>query len=328
MSSINTSTRTSTRLTENKIILVTRKTRLEELIVKYNTVGQARFYIEHLGGDFAAYQAEHDNYMACISAAESSLLRLARLQKIDRSFLPNMIFSRDDIVIALGQDGLVVNTMKYLDGQRLIGVNPDVQRWDGVLLPFQVSDLPSIVPEVLQQRRPVREVTMAMARLNNGQTMLGVNDIFIGPKTHISASYTIQLQNHQERQSSSGIIVSTGLGSTGWMKSILTGAAALQERFDDPRLMIYNIAAESPTYTAAWDARELMFAVREPFPSKTSSATLVRGQIQEDSKLQVTSLMPEHGVIFSDGIEADYLEFNAGLTAEIGIADRRGYLVV
>lgn len=326
MSSINASA--TTRMTENKIILVTRKTRLEELIVKYNTVGQARFYIEHLGGDFAAYQAEHDNYMACISAAESSLLRLARLQKIDRSFLPNMIFGRDDIVIALGQDGLVVNTMKYLDGQHLIGVNPDVQRWDGVLLPFQARDLPKIVPEVLEQRRPVREVTMAMARLNNGQTMLGVNDIFIGPKTHISASYTIQLEDRHERQSSSGIIVSTGLGSTGWMKSILTGAAALHERIDDPRLMIYNIASEPLTYTTDWDARELMFAVREPFPSKTSSATLVCGQIQENSKLQVTSLMPEHGVIFSDGIEADYLEFNAGLTAEIGIADRRGYLVV
>lgn len=326
MSSINASA--TTRMTENKIILVTRKTRLEELIVKYNTVGQARFYIEHLGGDFAAYQTEHDNYMACISAAESSLLRLARLQKIDRSFLPNMIFGRDDIVIALGQDGLVVNTMKYLDGQHLIGVNPDVQRWDGVLLPFQARDLPKIVPEVLEQRRPVREVTMAMARLNNGQTMLGVNDIFIGPKTHISASYTIQLEDRHERQSSSGIIVSTGLGSTGWMKSILTGAAALHERIDDPRLMIYNIASEPLTYTTDWDARELMFAVREPFPSKTSSATLVCGQIQENSKLQVTSLMPEHGVIFSDGIEADYLEFNAGLTTEIGIADRRGYLVV
>ncbi len=318
----------ATRQTENKIILVTRKTRLEELIVKYNTIGQARFYIEHLGGDFAAYQAEHDNYLACISAAESSLAQLARLQKIDRSFLPNMIFGRNDIVVAVGQDGLVVNTMKYLDGQRLIGVNPDARRWDGVLLPFQASDLSKIVPEALQERRPVREVTMAMARLNNGQTMLGVNDIFIGPKTHTSASYSLQLQERREQQSSSGIIISTGMGSTGWMKSILTGAAALHEQIDDPRMMIYNIAAEPLTYKASWDARELMFAVREPFPSKTSSATLVRGQIQENSKLQVTSMMPEHGVIFSDGIEADYLEFNAGLTAEIGVADRRGYLVV
>lgn len=322
--------RSAERQTENKIILVTRKTRLEELIAKYNTVGQARFYIEHLGADFSSYQAEHDNYQACIKAAETSLLRLGRLQIVERGFVPNMIFGEHDIVIALGQDGLVVNTMKYLDGQRLIGVNPDAQRWDGVLLPFEVSDLPSLVPEVLRQRRPVREVTMAMARLNNGQTMLGVNDIFIGPKSHISAHYTIQSDGQQERQSSSGIIVSTGLGSTGWMKSVLAGASAICQPLADDTS--YDFPYEPPLIpmpaSSSWDARELQFAVREPFPSKTSSTNLVHGRIRDHASLQVTSLMPEHGVIFSDGIEADYLEFNAGLTAEIGVADRRGYLVM
>ena len=183
------------RLTENKIILVTRKTRLEELIAKYNTIGQARFYIEHLGADFNAYLAEHEHYRACVSQAETSLLGLARLQIIERSFLPNMIFAEKDIVIALGQDGLVANTMKYLNGQQLIGVNPDVQRWDGVLLPFQVRDLPHLLPDVFAQRRQISEVTMAKASLNNGQSIYGVNDIFIGPRSHTSALYTLRLQN-------------------------------------------------------------------------------------------------------------------------------------
>ncbi|MFZ6873817.1 sugar kinase [Undibacterium sp. Di27W] len=318
--------RAAERQTENKIILVTRKTRLEELIVKYNTVGQARFYIEHLGADFSSYQAEHDNYQACVKAAETSLLRLGRLQIVDRGFVPNMIFGEHDIVIALGPDGLVVNTMKYLDGQRLIGVNPDARRWDGVLLAFEVSDLPSLVPEVLNRRRPVREVTMAVARLNNGQTMLGVNDIFIGPRSHISAHYTIQSDGQQERQSSSGIIVSTGLGSTGWMKSVLAGASAICQPLADD--LPYELPLIPMPASSSWDARELQFAVREPFPSKTSSTNLVHGLIRDHASLQITSLMPEHGVIFSDGIEADYLEFNAGLTAEIGVADRRGYLVM
>ena len=46
------------RLTENKIILVTRPTRLDELIGRFNTVQQAQFYIEHLGADFSDYLAE------------------------------------------------------------------------------------------------------------------------------------------------------------------------------------------------------------------------------------------------------------------------------
>jgi len=317
------------RLTENKIILVTRKTRLEELIVKYNTIDQARFYIEHLGADFNTYLAEHENYRACVSQAETTLLQLARLQIIERSFLPNMIFGRDDIVVALGQDGLVVNTMKYLDGQQLIGVNPDPRQWDGILLPFQVRDLVRLLPEVFTQRRQIREVTMAKASLNNGQAIYGVNDIFIGQKSHTSALYTLQLQEQQERQSSSGIIVSTGLGSTGWIKSIMAGATALLDHVKDPRLDLYGLSSK-PATTAImdWEARELMFAVREPFPSKTSFVNLVHGCITQKTHLQITSHMAENGVIFSDGIEADYLEFNAGLTAEIGVADKRGYLVM
>ncbi len=33
------------RLTENKIILVVRQTRLDELVAKYNTLAQAQFYV-------------------------------------------------------------------------------------------------------------------------------------------------------------------------------------------------------------------------------------------------------------------------------------------
>lgn len=52
---------------------------------------------------------------------------------IDRSLLPNFLFGDDDIVVAIGQDGLVANTLKYLTEQVLIGVNPDPHRWDGIL---------------------------------------------------------------------------------------------------------------------------------------------------------------------------------------------------
>jgi hypothetical protein len=37
--------------------------------------------------------------------------------------------------------------------------------------------------------------------------------------------------------------------------------------------------------------------------------------------------MPERGVIFSDGIEADFLEFNSGSKATISVAERQGRLV-
>jgi NAD kinase len=304
------------RLTENKIILVVRKTRLEELIAKYNTLNQAQFYVEHLGADFSDYLNEHDNYQRCIKEMQAALQRLGRLQMVDRGFLPNFLFGPQDIVVVLGQDGLVANTLKYLNGHPLIGVNPDPQRWDGVLLPFKVEDVETIVPEVFAERREIQEVTMAKAELNNGQTLYGVNDIFIGPRSHTSARYIIEQSNTKEQHSSSGLIVSTGLGSTGWLKSMLTGAAAISRQ------------ESAPSVQSAWDADFLYFTVREPFPSKTSAASLVFGKITNESLLSVTSQMPENGVIFSDGIEADYLEFNSGIIARLGIAEKKGHLVL
>lgn len=309
------------RLTENKIVLVTRKTRLEELVAKYNTVSQARFYVEHLGTDFTEYVSEHETYQRSRHEAETTLQRLGRVQVIDRAFLPNFMFGPQDIVIALGQDGLVANTLKYLDGHPLVGINPDRRRWDGVLLPFDVCDLVTIVPDILGGRHKVREVTMAKAQLNNGQYLYGVNDIFIGPKSHTSARYTIKLGGKQEQQSSSGIIVSTGLGSTGWLTSLLAGATAIASGG------IQQTGKKTHDARFPWDADYLRFTVREPFPSKTSAASLVFGTIAGHSKLMLTSQMAENGVIFSDGIEADYLEFSSGLVAELSIAEKKGHLV-
>ncbi|MCC9032632.1 hypothetical protein LMH45_11125, partial [Neisseria gonorrhoeae] len=62
--------------------------------------------------------------------------------------MTNYIFAADDIVVTLGQDGMVANTLKYLNGQPLVGVNPEPKRWDGVLLPFEPSQVASVLPGV------------------------------------------------------------------------------------------------------------------------------------------------------------------------------------
>src|SRR5215475_7276499 len=113
------------RLTENKIVLVTRPTRLAELVIRFNTVSQARFYVEHQGADFSDYLAEDDTYHHALVETQEILARIGRLQTVDRAFLPNFVFAPDDTIVTLGQDGLVANTLKYLDGQSVVGVNPD-----------------------------------------------------------------------------------------------------------------------------------------------------------------------------------------------------------
>ena len=307
---------------QEKIVLITRPSRLAGLKRRFSTRARAQFYVEHLHADFKDYESEDEQYDRSVKEATEHLRAFRRVQVIDRSYLPNFLFGPKDIVVALGQDGLVANTLKYLEGQPLLGVNPDVKRWDGILLPFEVNDLPKIMPQVVAEKRPLKSVTMAEARLNTQQVFYAVNDFFIGAKSHISARYEIRHGTRHEQHSSSGVIVSTGLGSTGWLRSILTGSQIIASASHGrpPLLDKYK--------PVPWDTKHLLFSVREPLPSKNSQAGLIFGQVTADNPLKLTSQMAENGVIFSDGIESDFAEFNSGTSATILPSKRHGILVV
>lgn len=303
----------------NKIVIVTRKTRLQELVRKYNTVEQAGFYIEHMGADFSDYVTEDRRYREALKQVADSAERFARVQIIERDFVPNMIFGKRDIVIAVGQDGLVANVMKYLDEQPLIGVNPDTGRWDGILLAFEAGQMAGLLPKILAGNFHARQITMAEASTKDGQKMLAVNDLFIGCQTHTSARYEMTWNGKRENQSSSGIIISTGLGATGWYKSIMAQANRMAELFHCGQIK------EAPL---AWDDNRLTFMVREAYPSRTTQADLIYGKINREDDFRVVSKMTARGVVFSDGIEEDAVEFNAGTEIVVGIADKKGLLVV
>ena len=67
----------------------------------------------------------------------------------------------------------------------------------------------------------------------------------------------------------------------------------------------------------------MIYTVREPFPSEVTGTPLTFGVIDTHHPLTITSHMAGNGVIFSDGIEADYLSFNSGATATISVADKK-----
>jgi len=310
----------STTARDRRVVLITRRTRLEELVARHNTLSQARFYVEHLEADFGDYLAENEAYARSLRQTVQALEAWGRYQIVDRSMLPNFVFAPDDLVVALGQDGLVANTLKYLDGQPLAGVNPDPARWDGVLLPFAPQDLPQVLSDAAADRRPCRSVTMAEAVLSDGQRLRAVNDLFIGPRSHTSALYELTYAGRSEFQSSSGLIVSTGLGSTAWLKSVVTGSVSVAAAVGAVR--------KAPAYQSLdWESPSLVFAVREPFPSRVSQTSLVYGAVDDRHTLSVRSRMPEHGVIFSDGIESDFLRFTSGMQARIGVAAVQGRLL-
>jgi len=314
-----------------KVVLVCRKTRYKELLMKYQTVSNAKFYLESLGADFSDYVTEDKVYEKSLHVITHELQQWGRYQIIDRQHLPNYVFAEDDIVIVLGQDGTVANTLKYLTVQPLIGVNPDANRWDGLLLPFNPQDVAALLPEVARKKRNLSEITMAEATLTDGQSMVAVNDFFIGTRTHTSSFYDIEYQGVQEKHSSSGLIVSTGLGSTAWLSSVVAGSMAIASSVansgNHSEDMAPSASDASKLARMPWDTNQLMFAVREPFVTKTTSANIVFGKIPRDSPLTIRSNMPDKGVIFSDGIESDFIRFDAGLEATVKVSEQRGHLV-
>src|SRR5271165_1028412 len=175
-------------LMREKIVIVTRKTRLEELVERFNTRKQAKFYIEHMGLDFTEYEREHEVYVEAVARLRQELARFDRkLQWIDWTFLPNFVSAPEDAVVTVGRDGLVVNTAKYLDGQPIVAVNPDPGRIDGILVPFSAETAAAGVGRVLERKARCHAITMAEARLNDGQRLVAVNDFYIGQRTHVSS---------------------------------------------------------------------------------------------------------------------------------------------
>jgi NAD kinase len=294
--------------TIEKVCIVTKETPFQSLVNRFGTKGQAKFILESRHANADEFERYDHAYQNVVDEIRSGMLAGVQVAVVDFRFLPTYQFDPRAVVVTIGPDGLVANTAKYLENQPILAVNPDPETIDGVMAQHSWWS----AKQMLRGETGVREshLTMAEVVLGDGQKLYAVNDLFIGQRTHVSARYEIEFAGNRETQSSSGIIVSTGAGSTGWRKSIMMGAGGLLG------------TEEVADYEFARDARQLAFSVREPFASRSTQAGLIGGMLSDGEELLVTSQMAQNGVIFSDGVEADYLEFNGGQTAHIRVSDR------
>lgn len=306
-------------MTVDRIVLVTRETRLDGLLTRYGTRGNARFQIEQTGGDFSDYEDEDRVYREAVSAVRRGVDFDLPVLEIDRALVPTYAFSGQELIVTVGQDGLVANVARYVGAQPIVGVNPDPRRFDGVLLPFLPEDTRAVAQAVLRGKAIDRRVTLSEATLHDGQRLTAFNDLFIGAASHVSARYTITCAEGSEVHSSSGLLVATGAGSTGWLSSVFNMVSGVGAAFG---------REVCPPVRLEWDDPRLFWVAREPFRSRHSSARLVCGFIEPGDQLIVESSMAADGVIFGDGVERDYLGFNAGAKASIRASQLSARLVV
>ncbi|HXU06686.1 MAG TPA: hypothetical protein VN903_37275 [Polyangia bacterium] len=290
-----------------RAVVVTRPTELEALLARHGTREQARFFIEQRGRKLPEVEERHQRRERALAVVSAALPLRWRRAHIDRADLSRFVFGPEDLIIVVGQDGLVANVAKYLSGQAVLGVNPDRDLYDGILVrhePEAARDL--LANSAGRWRTEMR--TMVQATTDDGQRVLALNEIFVGHRTHQSARYRIRVGDSEETQSSSGVIVASGTGATGWARSIA------RQKGDPPRL-------PSPT-----DGR-LAFFVREPFPSHATGTSIEQGTLGERDVLRICSEMNELGTVFGDGIEDDRIDLAWGMRLDIGVAPDRLNLI-
>ena len=292
-----------------RVVVVTRRSEYDELLRRHGTRGQAAFFLDTRGLELGPVEKRHERLEEARLRVQGAIPRGWRRARVERDDLSRFVFEPSDIVVAVGQDGLVANVAKYLEGQPVIGINPDPENFDGVLVPHPPARAQALLAACGANRQQCQHRTMVEARLDDGQRLVALNEIFVGARTHQSARYRLALGETQERHSSSGVIVTTGTGATGWALSIRR-----QRRCD--------LELPSP------EDPKLAFFVREAFPSIATGTDLTEGLLTSQDGLEVISEMGGGGVIFGDGIEDDRLDFRWGVRATIRRADRTLDLVL
>ncbi|OIQ42043.1 MAG: hypothetical protein BM560_06255 [Roseobacter sp. MedPE-SWde] len=291
-----------------RVVLVSRETEYAALLAKHGTRGQAEFFLSSRGQKMVELDEREALQSRALAAAKEIVPADWSFVHVLRQDLNRFLFRPEDIVVPIGQDGLVANIAKYLDGQPVIGISPDPASSENVLIRHGVDRLPKLLKAAASADIDIQARAMVEANAGDGLTLLALNEIFIGHRSHQSARYVVQVDGSEEFQSSSGMIIATGTGLTGWAKSIMT--------------------ATHRTFEIAPEERRAAFFAREPWPSRTSGCDIAAGEIAEQRQLSVLSRMNEGGVIFADGIEQDFLPFDWGTQAKIALAERRLSLVV
>lgn len=296
----------------DRIVIVTKPSRLEELVRQHLTEGTAQFVLESRGQSIESYKEEDAVYRAALAQVRQQIPNDIPVTSVNREDLPNFLFRDKDLIVVCGPDGLFANLAKYVGNQPILTVNPDPKNIAGVLMLFPPQAVGDMIAKAQEGKHQCEQLPFVKASIDDDRVIWGINDIFIGRKDHVSARYEISFGHQKEPQSSSGIIVSTGVGSTGWMRSIATMVSGLTREGMSNKLSVLPDATSN----------ELVFVVREPFPSPNTGTSIVTGRVIPGQPLVVDSAMPEGGYVFSDGVVEKATEWNAGSKVVVSVGDR------
>ncbi|MEU1483984.1 hypothetical protein [Streptomyces sp. NPDC005752] len=287
-----------------RAVLVHRTTEYEELLARHGTHGQAAFVLAGRGRSIEEVADRHRRNEEALTEVAAAVPLRWRRTRVERADLDRFLFGPEDVVVVVGQDGLVANTAKYLTGQPVVGIDTDPGRNPGILVRHRVRDAAALCRAAASPGGPVDALTMTEAVADDTQRLLALNEIYLGSPGHQTARYRIGpdgATSTGEPQASSGVLVGTGTGSTGWLRSLW-------------------LERGSPLRLPAPSDPRLVWFVREAWPSPATGTSMVVGELGRGDGLRLT-VESDRMVVFGDGMESDALELTWGQSVRLGIAD-------
>jgi NAD+ kinase len=201
------------------------------------------------------------------------------------------------LVLTLGGDGTFLSTAHFIDNQLILGINDNPKRSEGYLTTATLKTLDKKLQQISKNKIKIKEYTREKVNIIKKDCCIitehALNETYFGNiNPHHPSNYKMIYKNKKESQRSSGVLITTGTGSTAWYK-----------------------AMGGRKYSKV--KNQLRFKTRELFSGRLYKSKTKKGKISSKEKLTLISKM-NHGILAIDSIrtyeihEQDKIEISIG----------------
>jgi len=208
-------------------------------------------------------------------------------------------FKNQNLIISIGGDGTFLSASHFTTNQSILGVNLNHKNSEGALTTIKLHQLENKLKKIFTKKFKIkkyqREIVKIFKKDKCIKTELALNETFFGNiNPHHPSNYLIQYKNKKEAQSSSGILISTGTGSTAWYKA-------------------------SGGFPFSKTKSQLRFRIRELYKGRIHKPKIKKGKIKQNKKLTIISKM-NHGILSIDSIRNYTIHKNNKIEISLGLA--------
>ena len=203
-----------------------------------------------------------------------------------------------NLIISIGGDGTFLSASHFITNQLILGVNLNHNTSEGALTSVKLHKLERKLKNIFNKKYKIKTYQREKVIIHQKQKCIktehALNETYIGNKNpHHPSNYIIKYRKKQEHQRSSGVLITTGTGSTAWYK-----------------------AMKGKPYKR--NKQELRFKIRELYTGRIYKQKMKKGRIKKQDKIEIISKM-NHGILAIDSIRTYNIKEDDKITISLGL---------